>query len=89
MRKLGATKLHELEQFEQQEGKILSLLKMLSKLDNLHQKNYLTTSEVKNLKTKYEARLKQATDTLKKLIKDLGAENGKSLIQRALSLHAL
>lgn len=89
MRKFGATKLHELEQFEQQESKILSLLKMLSKLDSLYQKNYLTISEVNNLKTKYETRLKQATDSLKKLIKDLWNENGKALIQRALSLHAL
>lgn len=89
MKKLWATKLHELEQFEQQEWKILSLLKMLSKLDALYQKNYLTSSEVNNLKTKYEAQLKKATSNLEKLIKDLWKENGTALIQRALSLHAL
>lgn len=62
---------------------------MLDKLDNLYQKNYLTISEVNSLKIKYETLLKEAIETLKKLIKDQGKENGHELIRRALSLHAL
>lgn len=89
MRKLGATKLHELEQFEQQEGKILAYLKMLEKLDSLYQKKYLTISEVDNLKKKYEKELKNSVENLKQLIKAQGKDNGKELIRRALSLHAL
>ncbi len=89
MRKLWTTKLHELEQFEEQEWKILSYLKMLEKLDNLYQKNYLTISEVNNLKNKYETELKKAVESVKQLINSLWVENGNNLIRRALSLHAL
>lgn len=89
MRKLWTTKLHELEQFEEQEWKILSYLKMLEKLDNLYQKNYLTINEVNNLKNKYETELKKAVESVKQLINSLWVENGNNLIRRALSLHAL
>ena len=40
MRKFKITKLHELEEFEYYESSILAYLKMLEKLDNIHQKNY-------------------------------------------------
>ncbi|MBW7954675.1 sodium:proton antiporter [Candidatus Gracilibacteria bacterium] len=89
MKKLGTTQLHDLEKFEQQEGKILAYLKMLEKLDSLYQKKYLTISEVNNLKKKYEKELKNSVEILKNFIKTQGKDNGKSLIQRALSLHAL
>ncbi|MGE4444205.1 MAG: cation:proton antiporter [Candidatus Altimarinota bacterium] len=89
MRRLGATQLHDLEKFEQQEGKILAYLKMLEKLDSLYQKKYLTISEVDNLKKKYEKELKNSVENLKQLIKSQGKDNGKELIRRALSLHAL
>ncbi len=89
MRKLGTTKLHELEQFEEQEWKILSYLKMLEKLDNLYQKNYLTINEVTNLRNKYESELRNSVEKVKQLIKSLWEENWYQLIRRALSLHAL
>lgn len=89
MRKFWATKLHELEEFEYQEWKILAYLKMLEKLDNLYHKNYLTISEVNNLRLKYESELKEATEDLKDLIKSKWVENWNELIKRALSLHAL
>jgi hypothetical protein len=44
---------------------------MLEKLDNLYQKNYLTISEVNNLKNKYETELKKAVESLKQLINSL------------------
>lgn len=89
MRRLWATQLHDLEKFEQQEWKILAYLKMLEKLDSLYQKKYLTISEVDNLKKKYEKELKNSVENLKQLIKSQGKDNGKELIRRALSLHAL
>lgn len=89
MRKLWVTKLHELEQFEEQEWKILAYLKMLGKLDSLYQKNYLTISEVSNLKNKYETELKNSVNTLKDLLKSQWKENWNELIRKALSLHAL
>ncbi|MDD5769390.1 MAG: sodium:proton antiporter [Candidatus Gracilibacteria bacterium] len=89
MRKLGATKLHELEEFEHQEGKILAHLKMLEKLDNLYKKNYLTINEVNNLRLKYEDELKIAIEYLKEFINLKGKDNGNELIVKALSLHAL
>lgn len=89
MKKLWVSKLHELEEFEHQEWKILAYLKMLEKLDGLYHKNYLTISEVNNLRFKYETELKSAIENLKKLIDSKWIENGNDLIKRALSLHAL
>lgn len=89
MRKLWVTKLHELEEFEYEEGRILSYLKMLEKLESLYQKNYLTISEVNNLKNKYETLLKESNKNLNNLIKWLWNKNWSELISRALSLHAL
>lgn len=89
MKKFLITKLHELEEFEYQEWKILAYLKMLEKLDSLYHKNYLTITEVNNLKLKYESELKEATENLKKLIESKWFENWNELIRRALSLHAL
>jgi hypothetical protein len=42
---------------------------MLEKLDSLYHKNYLTINEVNDLKLKYESELKEATESLKNLIK--------------------
>lgn len=86
MRKLEITKLHELEEFEYYEWRILAYLKMLEKLDNIHQKNYLTPTEVLDLRTKYESKLKESVDSLKKL---LSKDKSEELIKRALWLHAL
>ncbi len=85
MRKLWVTKLHELEEFEHYEWKILSFLKMLQKLDSLKQKKYLTKKEFEILKNKYEFELKESVESLKKLIWNSWDE----LIRRALSLHTL
>lgn len=86
MRKLEITKLHELEEFEYYEWRILAYLKMLEKLDNIHQKNYLTPTEVLDLRNKYESKLKESVDSLKKL---LSKDKSEELIKRALWLHAL
>lgn len=86
MRKLEITKLHELEEFEYYEWRILAYLKMLEKLDNIHQKNYLTPTEVIDLRNKYEAKLKESIEMLKKL---LSKDKSHELIKRAIWLHAL
>jgi len=89
MKKFWVGKLHELEEFEYQEWRILAYLKMLEKLDSLYHKNYLTINEVNDLRLKYESELKEATESLKNLIKSKWVENWNELVKRAISLHAL
>lgn len=89
MRKSWVSKLHELEEFEYQEWRILSYLKMLEKLNHIYEKSYLSNWEVSELKLKYEDKLKEAIDSLKNLLTTVWKENSQELIRRALSLHAL
>ncbi len=86
MRKFKITKLHELEEFEYYESSILAYLKMLEKLDNIHQKNYITPFEVQELKNKYELKLSNSINDLKSL---LWTQKTDELLKRAISLHAL
>ncbi len=89
MRKFQITKLHELEEFEYYEWRILSYLKMLEKFHNICEKSYVNSQEVAELRIKYENKLKESVENLKKLLETLWKENGQELIRRALWLHAL
>lgn len=89
MRKFEITKLHDLEQFEYFEGRILSYLKMLEKLNNICEKSYVNWNEVTDLRKKYENDLKNSVESLKKLLENIWQENAQELIRRALGLHAL
>jgi NhaP-type Na+/H+ or K+/H+ antiporter len=84
MRKFEITKLHDLEQFEYFEGRILSYLKMLEKLNNICEKSYVNGNEVTDLRKKYENDLKNSVESLKKLLENIGQENAQELIRRAL-----
>ncbi|MDP5039096.1 MAG: hypothetical protein NWP80_01460, partial [Candidatus Gracilibacteria bacterium] len=59
---------------------------MLEKLDDIHQKNYLTPDEIFDLRNKYSLKLKKSIIDLKKLLSKEGSDN---LLHRAISLHAL
>lgn len=89
MRKSWVSKLHELEEFEYYEWRILSYLKMLQKLSTMHEKMYLSEKEVEELKLKYEDKLKDSIKSLNDLLSSIWKENSNDLIRRALSLHAL
>lgn len=88
MKKMWVSKLSPLEEFEYDEGKILTNLKILEKLNRLYQKTYLTQWEYSELKNKYEEKLQNAVVSLKKLLKNEW-QNAQDLIKRAISLHAL
>ncbi|MCP4523442.1 MAG: sodium:proton antiporter [Candidatus Gracilibacteria bacterium] len=88
MRKMGVDKLHELESFEHEEGKILANFKILEKLSNSYKKAYLTKYEYDELLSTYTQKLNNAVSQMKILLKD-NAENAETLIRRAISLHAL
>lgn len=88
MKRLGISKLNPLEEFEYDEGKILTNLKILEKLNRLYNKTYLTHWEYQELKNKYETRLQDAVNSLKELLKSEW-EKANDLIKRAISLHAL
>ncbi|MDD3646216.1 MAG: cation:proton antiporter [Candidatus Gracilibacteria bacterium] len=88
MKKMGVSKLSPLEEFEYDEGKILTNLKILEKLNKLYQRTYLTEGEYLELKNKYEEKLQNAVKSLKTLLQNEG-QNSQDLIKRAISLHAL
>lgn len=88
MRKMWIDKLHELEEFEYEEWKILSNLKILEKLNNSFKKAYLTKNEYEWLKFKYEENVSLATASLKKMLW-WNKQKSDTLLRRAISLHAL
>jgi len=57
---------------------------MLEKLHNICEKSYVNSQEVAELRIKYENKLKESVENLKKLLETLGKENGQELIRRAL-----
>jgi len=85
MKELKVDKLHKLEKFEYEESKMLTNIKILEKLDNLHKKFYLTKIEFDNLTNIYSNNLKQAKVRMKSLLWN----NSKNLVKKAISLHAL
>ena len=88
MKRMWVTKLKPLEEFEYDEAKILSNIKILKELNRLYERTYLTFDEYSDLKNKYENKLQNAIDGLKKLLKKQGKE-ADDLIKRAISLYAL
>ena len=88
MKRMWVTKLKPLEEFEYDEAKILSNIKILKELNRLYERTYLTFDEYSDLKNKYEKKLQDAIDGLKKLLKKQGKE-ADDLIKRAISLYAL
>ena len=88
MRELKIDKLHRLEEFEHEEWKILKNFKIIEKLNSSYKKAYLTQIEYDELKTKYTNKLDEAINAMKNLLWDKPHES-KTLIRRAISLHAL
>lgn len=89
MRYLNVDKLHTLEEFEYEEWRILASLKILQKLNLSHKKAYLTNIEYWELKSKYTEKLKDAVSKMKDLLKKNWEHDSRTLIRRAISLHAL
>lgn len=88
MKRMGVDKLHKLEKFEHEEGKILANFKILEKLNTSYKKAYLTQYEYEELKEKYTAKLNKAVKSMKKILSGK-KEDAETLIRRAISLHAL
>lgn len=88
MKLMWVDKLHELEQFEYEEGKILAYLKIIEKLNNSFKKSYMTKDEYDELKDKYETKLKESVSCLREILRGQH-QNAEKLVRRALSLHAL
>ena len=88
MRKMKLDKLHEIEEFEYEEGKVLMNLKVLDKLTQIEEKWYINKAEHHELRYKYETIL----ETSIKNIQNLQAgnpDNAKYIIKKAITLHAL
>lgn len=88
MKKMWVSKLQELEEFEYEEWKILSSLKILKKLQDSHKKAYLTQIEYEELKEKYTIKLDAAITNMKDLLKS-DKKKADAILKKAISLHAL
>jgi len=88
MRKMWVDKLHKLESFEHEEGRILANFKILQKLHVSYKKAYLTQYEYDELKNTYTNKLADAVDKMKEILAG-NPEEADTLIRRAISLHAL
>ncbi len=88
MRKFKVDKLHQLEEFEYEEGKILANLKILQKLNTSFKKAYLTQVEFDELQEKYSLKLNTAVSNMKNILNTKWCDS-YALTKRALSLHAL
>lgn len=88
MKKMKIDALHELEEFEYEEGKILANFKVIEKLNNSFQKGYIVEEEYNELKAKYELNLSNAVQALTHLL-EWQKDKACTLIRRAISLHAL
>lgn len=88
MKKMKIDKLHEIEEFEYLEGKILMNLKVLEKLTSIEEKGYINPLEHQELRGKYEKELRESVEQIQKLTKE-NPEGAKKVIQSALALHAL
>lgn len=88
MRQMGVDKLHKLERFEHEEGKILANFKILEKLNLSYKKAYLTKYEYEELTATYTKRLQDAVSEMKNILQG-NKQEASTLIRRAISLHAL
>lgn len=88
MRKMWVDKLHKLESFEHEEGRILANFKILQKLHVSYKKAYLTQYEYDELKSTYTHKLANAVNKMKEILA-WNSEEADTLIRRAISLHAL
>ncbi|MDP2090134.1 MAG: cation:proton antiporter [Candidatus Gracilibacteria bacterium] len=88
MRHLKLDKLNKLEEFEYEEGKILTCLKVIDKLNTSYKKSYFTKKEYDKLILKYTEKLNFSINNIKIILGDK-EEESISLIRKVLSLHAL
>jgi hypothetical protein len=88
MKQLSVDKLHRLEEFEYEEWEILANLKIIEKLNSSYKKAYLTQIEYDELMSNYTKKLKGAIANMKTLLWEK-PNDSKTLIRRAISLHAL
>lgn len=88
MRKMKINELHELEKFEHEEFKIISYFKIMEKIKNSFNKEYINKKEFEKLKESYEKKLKETIESLDKLLSSKNLES-KNLVKKAISLHSL
>ncbi len=84
--KMDLAKFSDIEEIEALEGKILSVVKVLSKLENLKGKGYISKVNAKKLKNKYERIKKNA---IKKLAKIFTSTCSSVKVRQILALHGL
>ncbi len=88
MKRMKIDKLHEIEEFEYEEGKILMNLKVLEKLTSIEKKWYINKDEHSELRKKYEFELQNSITSIKKMF-ETHPQKMKQVIKSALLLHSL
>ncbi len=88
IRKFKIDRLHEIEEFEYAEGRILMASEALSKIKRIRQSGYVDSVEERTLSAKYERILSEARTDAEKLMERKGEGFG-DLVRRVAALHAL
>lgn len=86
IKKMWVSDLNSLERFQQEISKVLVYGQILSKLDKLKEKEYITPEEYDILYTKYEIKVKEAKHNIEKKYPE---SNDCNVIHTAISLYAL
>lgn len=87
VKKLKINKLHDVEHFQKHESMILVYRETLDKIELINSKWHLSKDEYESLNSKYTKKLNHEIEEFKKLLNS--SKNSKSLVFKALSLHAL
>ncbi len=81
-------KLHDIEEFEYIEWRILMASEALTKIQKIREGGYIDADEANSLTAKYQKTLKKAREDAEELMKKHG-ENFWTLVRRVATLHAL
>lgn len=88
MRYFKIDKLHEIEEVEFIEGRMCMLIEVLSKIERLTTKEYITEEEHNLLMREYREEMRKTKELLDTLIRDK-KDRLPDLIRRVVTLHAL
>lgn len=88
MKHFNIDKLHEIEQVEHVEGKMIMFLEVLAKIGSLKERGYIIHEEYMLLFEKYSRELEGVRQELDELMQEKG-EAITGLIKRVITLHAL
>lgn len=89
LKRLQISKPTTREELEKNEAMILVCLEILEKVDRIKQKQYITTQEAENLRSKYRKKMNVSIENIKKLLKGKNERSIHDFLIKAISFHAI